>query len=163
MNRAGRAARNARRRPSGFTLLELLVVIFIIAIAAGLMTLSLRDAAESRLEEEGARLAALFDSARAIARTADAEIRWQPVVDESGGTSFRFTGLPPGTSMSSRWIGDQVSAEVVGAPFVRLGPDPVIGEQHVILRIGNKRTEIATDGLGPFVKVGSGTVDEAAR
>ncbi len=136
----------------GFTLLELLVVVAIIAIGAGLMSLALRDPAESRLEEEAARLVALFEGARGVARAADAEIRWQPVTKE-GKAAFRFTGLPPGTTMSDHWIGDETSAEVAGSSFVKLGPEPIIGEQTVILRLGDKRIRIGTDGLKPFERI----------
>ncbi len=133
-------------------------MIAIIAIGAGLMTLSLRDSADSKLEEEAARLSALFEGARAVARTADVQIRWQPVMAD-GVSSFRFSGLPPNTSMSNRWIGEDVSAEVVGANTVVLGPEPVIGAQRVIMRLRDKRIEIATDGFGPFERVGSGADD----
>jgi general secretion pathway protein H len=37
-----------------------------------------------------------------------------------------------------------------------LGPEPLIGAQRVVLRLGDQRVELGTDGLGPFV-----VVDEA--
>jgi general secretion pathway protein H len=51
---------NTRHR--GFTLVELLVVVALIAIASGLASLALRDPAASQLEQEASRLAALLES-----------------------------------------------------------------------------------------------------
>lgn len=143
-------ARGGRGR--GFTLLELLVVIAIIAIGAGLAVISLRDASDARIEEEAARLVALFEGARGVARAADVPVRWEPVMAD-GLASFRFVGLPAGTKMPDRWLHDETAAEVLGGASVKLGPEPVIGEQHVLIRRGERRIEIATDGIGAFDRV----------
>ena len=47
-------------RQSGFTLIELRVVITLIAIASSVVTLAMRDPAATRLEQEAARLTALL-------------------------------------------------------------------------------------------------------
>ena len=52
----------------GFTLIELMIVVALIAIAAGVVSLALRDPASTRLETEAARLSALLESARAESR-----------------------------------------------------------------------------------------------
>ena len=57
-----------RGRAAGFTLIGLLIVIAIIAVSSGLIVLSLRDGHEARLEEEGERLSALLEMARADSR-----------------------------------------------------------------------------------------------
>src|SRR5204863_10016523 len=74
-----------RVRALGFTLLELLIVIAIIGIAAGVVTLSVRGNDSRRLTEEGDRLAALFRMAQSEARVGGRPIRWQ--ADLSG---YRF-------------------------------------------------------------------------
>ncbi|MBI3368276.1 MAG: prepilin-type N-terminal cleavage/methylation domain-containing protein, partial [Burkholderiales bacterium] len=51
----------------GFTLVELLVVLVLIGIAVGLASLALRDPSAARLDQEGARLAALLEGAMPIA------------------------------------------------------------------------------------------------
>ena len=74
-----RAPRRAAARlpPPGFSLLELMVVIAIIALGTGLVSVALRDRAASHLEEEGARLSALLESARAQARIGGGEVHFE--------------------------------------------------------------------------------------
>ncbi|MED5622178.1 pilus assembly FimT family protein [Ideonella sp. BN130291] len=145
--RSSRAAR-------GFTLIELMVVVAIIAIASGVAALALRDPASTRLEREAVRLAALLDSARAEARASGLPVRWMPVSPDNAGPAgdqFRFIGLPPSAQMPTHWLGEGVSAQVVGAPAVRLGPEATIGPQRIVLSLDQQRLVLVTDGLGPFV------------
>jgi general secretion pathway protein H len=139
------------RRLRGFTLLELMLVVALIAVAVGMATLALRDGDASRLEEEGARLAALFDGARARARAEGSEVLWQPGREDRPG--FRFIGLPPDSGLPSTWLDERTRGEIIGAPLLRLGPEPVIGAQRVVLRIEDRQLVLATDGMGPFVVV----------
>lgn len=145
--------RHALKRAAarGFTLLELLVVVMIIGIAASMTTLALRDSDASKLEEEGARLAALFEAARARARAEGTEVLWQP--SREIGSGFSFTGLPPDSDIPTNWLDDRTRGQIIGAPVLRLGPEPVIGAQRVALRIEERQLVLATDGLGPFVVV----------
>jgi general secretion pathway protein H len=148
------SAPGSDRAERGFTLIELLVVIALIAIAAGVATFALPDPNARQLEQEAQRLAVLLESARADARAGGLAARWEPAsADASDGAGFRFIGLPPTARMPQRWLGDGVSAEVVGARAVRLGPEPVIGAQRIVLRLAQRRLDLATDGLGPFTVV----------
>lgn len=139
----GRAASSAH----GFTLLELMVVIAMLAVVVGLVTLSLRDADAAKLDEEATRLSVLLDSARARARVSGREVGWKPRGDQPG---FQFTGLPDTNPLPDRWLDERTRAEVIGAPALLLGPEPVIGAQRVVLSLGDRRLVLATDGLGPF-------------
>ena len=56
--------------------------------------------------------------------------------------------------MPTRWLDPQVSAEVVGAAGVLLGPEPLIGAQRIVLRLSDQRVDLVTDGLGPFMIAG---------
>jgi general secretion pathway protein H len=151
---SGSLARPPAPRPNGFTLIELLVVIAIVAIGAGLMTLSLRDGTSSRLDREAARLSALLESARAQARAAGLPARWQLVEpDNPDGADFRFVGMPPAGTWPTRWLTPGVRAEIVGAGAVRLGPEPMVGAQRIVLGLDDRRVVVATDGLGPFEPV----------
>ena len=134
-----------------------MIVIAIIAIAVGVMSLSLRGGRAARLEEEAARLAALLEMARAEARASGAPVRWVPVsanLPSSDGAQFRFVGLPavqsPAQPMPSRWLDPGTSAEVIGAAAVVLGPEAILPAQRVVLRLGERRVDVASDGLAPF-------------
>jgi general secretion pathway protein H len=140
-------------RAPGFTLIELLVVVAIVAIASAVATLALRDGDATRLEEDAARLSALLESARAQARAAGLAARWEP--HRSGdtmpeGADFRFVGLASSDAQPSRWLHGGVSAEVVGASVVVLGPEPIIGAQRIVLRLAQRSLTLTTDGLAPF-------------
>jgi general secretion pathway protein H len=130
-----------------------MIVVALIALAAGLVSLSLRDPSSMRLETEAQRLVALLESARAESRTSGLAVQWLPSqVDDQD--NFRFivvsdtqTKLLP---LPTRWLDPQVRAEVIGAPGVQLGPEPLIGAQRIVLRLGDQRVQLATDGLRPF-------------
>ncbi|MCY7317261.1 MAG: GspH/FimT family pseudopilin [Ramlibacter sp.] len=135
----------SRPRSPGFTLIELLVVVAIIAIASAGVTFALRDSADTQLEREAQRLAALLESARAQSRTTGRPVQWRAV---AGG--FQFNGLPPGT-LPENWL--VPTTEVSGAGLLQLGPEPIIGRQQVILgssALPGRSLRIATDGLRPF-------------
>jgi general secretion pathway protein H len=139
---------NTRHR--GFTLVELLVVVALIAIASGLASLALRDPAASQLEQEASRLAALLESARAEARASGLAVSWVPRTDAESTLDFRFVGLPASNELPQHWLTPGVKADVVGANVVVLGPEPLIGAQRIVLSLDDHHLTLATDGLGPF-------------
>jgi len=142
----------AAGRQSGFTLIELLVVVTLIAIAAATASLALRDPEATQLDREAERLAALLESARAEARADGLEVAWAPTVADSSEdrAQFHFSGLPPKMGLPQRWLGDGITAQVLGADHVQLGPEPMIGAQRILLTLGQQRVVLATDGLAPF-------------
>ena len=148
-------------RHAGFTLIELMVVVVLIGIASAVASLALRDPASTRLEHEAARLVALLEAARTEARASGLAAYWVPGTGEPGAgapraapaavaTGFRFVGLPASSDLPSNWLTAGVTAEVIGAPVVTLGPEPLIGAQRIVLHLDNQSIAIATDGLGPF-------------
>jgi general secretion pathway protein H len=135
----------------GFTLIELLVVLFIVALASGLVAVSLPDRAQGRLDEDAERLAALLETARAESRASGIEVRWEPLAPTpEGNADFRFAGLPAAMQRHTRWLTPGISAEVVGARAVLLGPEPVLPPQRIVLRLDDRRVVLASDGLSPF-------------
>ena len=148
----------SRLRSGGFTLIELLVVVALIAIATAVASLALRDPAASKLEHEATRLASLLESARAEARASGVAARWEPLSEQADGSGFRFVGLAANPPLPTRWLDASTSAQVIGARAVVLGPEPLIGEQRILLRLDDQRLTLATDGIGPFaVSNDSGT------
>ena len=55
--------------------------------------------------------------------------------------------MPP---LPTHWLDAGTSAQVIGARAVVLGPEPLIGEQRILLRLDNQRLTLMTDGIGPF-------------
>jgi general secretion pathway protein H len=136
----------------GFTLLELIVVIAIIAIATAAVSFAIRDTNAAKLDREADRLAALLESARAQSRASGIVVRWRPVEG-----SFVFDGLPPG-SLPANWAAEGITAQASLAngtlvPALQLGPDPIIAAQQVMLYSAGppaRALRIATDGVRPF-------------
>lgn len=142
------------RAQRGFTLLELMVVVSIIALATTAVSLSLPDANSDRLETEALRLSALLESARAQSRTSGVPVYWRAT--EQG---FEFVGLssrkeaPNPLAGMRQWLQTDTRAEVTrpaGSTSLVLGPEPLIAAQQVQLRLGSQSLLLATDGLGPF-------------
>ncbi len=140
-------------RHAGFTLIELMVVVALIAIASAVASLALRDPASTRLEHEGARLVALLEAARSEARATGLAASWEPRAAQEGAEGFRFVGMPPSSELPTQWLAAGVTAEVLGARAVVLGPEPLIGAQRVVLHLEAQSLTLATDGLGPFTVI----------
>jgi general secretion pathway protein H len=149
---------NKRLGPAGFSLVELLVVLLLIALASGLVSVALRDGSEARLEQEAQRLAALLEAGRAQSRASGVMVRFEllapgssPGQDGQGDNSFRFVGLPPEALPPGHWLVPQVQARILSARALVLGPEPLIGAQSIELRLDNKVARLTTDGIAPFV------------
>ena len=139
----------APARGRGATLLELLLVVFIIALASAGVSLSLPDSRAVQLEREADRLAALLDAARAASRASGVPVIWRPT--EQG---FAFDGLPPKT-LPETWLAPDLTQ--VSAEPVVLGPEPIMQAQWVRLSAASgseaplRTVTLASDGLRPFV------------
>ena len=133
----------AHRR--GVTLLELMLVVSIMALATAGVSFALRDAPNVQLEREADRLAALFEAGRAASRASGVPVRWTVMAD-----GFRFEGLPPKT-LPDHWL--VAGIHVQSAQPILLGPEPIIAAQAVVLSISEmpeRTATVASDGLRPF-------------
>ena len=156
----------ASRVGSGFTLIELLLVLVLIALSSGLVSLALRDADANALEREAARLGALLETGRAASRASGLPVVFAlgtTAIDGTtaiGGTTaidgslpvvdFKFVGLTPGSELPSRWLRPDVQVSLGPARALALGPEPLIGTQRIVLRLGERQLAVVSDGLGPF-------------
>lgn len=130
---------------SGFTLIELMVVVALIAVATAGVSLGLRDTAASALERDAQRLAALLEAARAQARASDAPAVWQ--LHEAGHV---LQGLPT-PQQPQAWLSVHTRAQL-SSPLV-LGPEPLIEPRQIVLYSAPQpqlRLWVASDGLRPF-------------
>lgn len=134
----------AQTSSPGFTLLELLVVVALIAIATAGVSLSLRGSADSALERDATRLAALMETARAQSRASGLTVVWRNTP-----TGFVFEGLPP-PGLPQNWLNDSTRAAQPLA--VVLGPEPLIAPQSIALvsTQGTSSIWLVSDGLSPF-------------
>lgn len=138
--------RRSRLAPDGgFTLLELLVVVAIMALATAGVGLALRDSAQTRIEREAQRLAALLEAARSQSRASGEPVTWHATPQ-----GFRFDGLPS-AALPAQWL--DASTHVTGPGHLQLGPEPFIGRQQVTLihpQQPDQAWRVGTDGLRPF-------------
>jgi len=166
-----------RRRSAGhgFTLLELMIVVALIAVASAIASLALPDPASSRLEQEAARLATLLEAGRAQSRALGLPVRWAPGPSPSRELrspaadlaappeAFHFEGLPDSHDLPLRWLvakGEPLQVELPARQSsIPLGPEPVIGPQRLVLHLGQRQAVVASDGIGPFRVV----VDDAPQ
>jgi general secretion pathway protein H len=138
----------------GFTLMELMVVVAIIAIASAGVMFAIPDASATALEREALRLSALLDSARAQSRASGLAITWKPT--EEG---FAFEGMPQikntktgemedAVKFPKTWLSTDTSVDA--SSRLALGPEPVIAQQEVVLRHASRSLTLSTDGIRPF-------------
>lgn len=142
-----------RRHSAGFTLLELLVVVAIVAMVSAGVGFAMRDASQVQLDRDAERLAALLESARARSRVMGVPVRWR-----ASATGFRFDGLAP-AELPEQWLDGDTSVAGGGGmagtepASVLLGPEPIIGPQAVLLVSRSqpgRHVRVATDGVRPF-------------
>ena len=145
-------------RTGGFTLIEVLVVVTIIARLVSLVAVKLAPDARQSLGDEGAQLAALLTHARheAIAtgaplawqRTAAGyqflqrgpDRKWQPMADDP---SLRARTLPTGVSFAS--IETPATASR-GSQTVILLPTGIADPFRITLMLGEHRVRVTSDG-----------------
>ena len=129
----------------GFTLLELLLVVAIIAVASAGVSFSMRDSAQTQLEREAVRLAALLESGRTRSMASGVPVRWRTTE-----TGFTFDGLPTG-SLPEAWLSADITAAMPAQ--IMLGPEPIIARQSVRLVASsqpNRALTVGTDSVRPF-------------
>lgn len=163
---AAGSPKGARQSSGGFTLLELLVVMAIIAIASAGVAFTLRDSAASDLERDAQRLAAVLESARAQSRMQGTPVLWRATP-----SGYVLDGLSPPLPPQA-WLNADTTVLAVlrkpgavpvtdgGQAALSLGPEPILEAQAIVLAARGKvgvRLQLATDGLRPFALVRLGS------
>lgn len=130
---------------AGFTLLELLLVLAIIAIGSAVVTLSLRDSPQTRLQMEAERLIAVLEASRADARASNTAMRWH--ADDKG---FELQTLPA-SGAALRAMAWQYKGTQATPTDVLISAEPIQARTTVTLRHGGGASlKIGTDGAAAF-------------
>lgn len=138
----------------GFTLLELMVVVTIVAIATATIVLSLPDNDDTILEKEAQRLSALLESARSQSRIIGTDVYWKP--NEHG---FEITGLSlpdKKIDLPHDWLDKEDNFKIQmfnndrTVSSINLGPEPMLAPQRIEISLGKYTAKVKTDGLAPF-------------
>ncbi|WP_329605270.1 GspH/FimT family pseudopilin [Undibacterium fentianense] len=149
-------------RQTGFTLLELLVVLVIMGIMLGAVTLNAVQSVHQRLQTDAQRISLLLQLAReeAIVRNRQTAFevfeqgyqfivlndnKWEKIADLDTLRARQFTFPETKLSIISN---DPISAEKLRIVF---GREPVSRPFTMILRVGSDQVSINADGVGHFV------------
>ena len=114
---------------SGFTLVELGVVLFLMALGAGLVIQSMRSSPRQHMEKEAYRLASVLENAKALARTTGRPMVWQT---DAKGFSIKELDAEDGKQQTFQWLSEGMKASPA---YWVISPEPVqaakIGRAHV--------------------------------
>ena len=134
-------------RVKGFTLIELMVVLLVLALCSSLVVMSTRDTAQQTLEREADRLVNVLEAARAQARSNSTALLWQ---SDAQGYSVRVLTDPDLPTQVHQWYMPGTRSEP--ATWV-ISPEPVQAAVRLSLLLEGAPTErlsIATDGAASF-------------
>lgn len=152
--------------PGGFTLLELMLVLFIVALVGSGIAWAVGQQGRQGPLREAQRLSALLESARAVSRASGRPVLWRTV---EGG--FDFPGLEQaqiqagrssagenddGTTTRQTWLHEGARAEIItpsGAVVLILGPEPVLPVQRVRLHVDGVAIDVGSKGVQAFAPV----------
>jgi general secretion pathway protein H len=145
-HQAGAAGRG--RAAHGFTLLELLLVLALVALTSAGASFALRDSADTQLQQEAQRLAALLETARAQARANGVPVLWQP---QPGG--FKLNGhtrtwLHPNTIVTR--LSPHPKSPAPPEPALWLPPEPLMPPQRLRLSVDGHEVWLGTNGVTPW-------------
>jgi general secretion pathway protein H len=146
-------------RPRGFTLVEVLVVVVIIALLVSVVAVRIAPDARQALREEAARLAAVLTHARDEAIVTGAPLAWQ-----GAGSGYRFVRratdrtwqpLDRDAALRARELAPGVSVAAIettvragdASPVIVLTPTGLSEPFRITLALGPHRVRVSSDGV----------------
>ena len=144
-----RAPTRSKAKSLGFTLLELLVVLLIMALGSAGVAWSLRQTPEQALEREAQRLIYWLEVARVQASVQGQRVQW---VATPLGYSFWVNGPSTLPKEIIPWLANSTQVVSSNSSLV-LGPEPILSPQSIELGMQDTNTmriKISTNGLSPF-------------
>ena len=146
-------------RTRGFTLIEVLVVVTIIALLVSLVAVKLAPDARQGVANEGAQLAALLTHARHEAIVIGAPLAWQRT--EAGyqflqrGPDRKWQPMDRDASLRARAFPNGVSVASIETPNKAGGgnqtiiflPTGIADPFRITLMLGEHRVQVASDGV----------------
>jgi type II secretion system protein H len=159
-------ARRSGTRWLGFTLIEVLVVLLLVAVTVGFVAVNLGADERAALREEATRLAAGLEQAQDEAIMTGAALAWRGAaegyhylrrsadgdwtpLDEN---AFRPCQLPPAVRLVDIEVG---GVKVVAGGLVVLSPSALSGPVRVVLAAGSERAAVEV-GASTQVFFGNG-------
>jgi len=153
---ASRGLRSSLVRTAGFTLIELMVVLVVIGVVAGMVTMSAAPSPQRELRADADRLAQLLSLARE-----EAQVRGAPIRFEADGSGFRFVVFrdrqwrpitDDGDLRARPWASETRVAvdRPDGRRVLEFGRDLVEAPYRVVLQRPEAAVSIVANGLGAF-------------
>lgn len=115
------------------------MVVSIVALASSGVGFALQDNASQQIEQEGQRLAAMLEIARAQSRRTGQPWVW----------TIKTTGFSINQT-DQTWLNPNTQAKLKTGPSIVLGPEPLIEPQSIQLQLNEHVRWVTTNGLKPF-------------
>lgn len=137
--------------PRGFSLVELLLVISIVAMASSMVVVAISDAQRSHLDKLAVQIGAELERGRALSRSLGVPLWWRPT---ARGYIISPTADAPaiGIPESDEKTLPDPDLQLHGSP-IRLGPEPIIPAAQLRLQLKGqteRSVTLSTQGLAPF-------------